>query len=183
MISSNTWKKSFFFFFCVPGHARSSGPCLVSQIVGRWGRIAGCGWGFEDLCRMDIRLSGKFSVYGGGRGVDRVQFSVWRLWKKSIFGKCCNISIPLKHALKMFCTVKQIHNKVINGLLGLQTSEARTGNVTEMYANCLADTGANVMCTDFSLKLFRQFMRGPLHKPRWHEVFLAICKAVAKQMF
>ena len=42
----------------------------------RWVRIAGCGWGFEDLWRKDIRLNGKFSVCGGGRGVDSVQFSV-----------------------------------------------------------------------------------------------------------
>ena len=28
------------------------------------------------LCRMDIRLNGKFSVCGGGRGVDSIQFSV-----------------------------------------------------------------------------------------------------------
>ena len=93
----------FFFFFCVPGHARfsvrwvrrSPQSAAVSQPVPkascgpppdwamsgvsshrRWGRIAGCGWGFEDPCRMDIRLSGKFSVCGGGRGVDSVQFSV-----------------------------------------------------------------------------------------------------------
>ena len=32
----------------------------------RWGRTAGCGWGVEDLCRMDICLNGKFSVCGGG---------------------------------------------------------------------------------------------------------------------
>ena len=94
---------TFFFFFCVPGHARfsvrwvrrSPQSAAVSQPVPkascgpppdwtmsgvsshrRWGRIAGCGWGFEDPCRMDIRLSGKFTVCGGGRGVDSVQFSV-----------------------------------------------------------------------------------------------------------
>ena len=88
---------SFFFFFCVPSHARfsvrwvrwSPQSAAVSQPVHkascgpppdwtmsgvsshrRWGRIAGCGWGVKDLCRMDIRLSGKFSVCGGGRGVD-----------------------------------------------------------------------------------------------------------------
>ena len=92
-----------FFFFCVPGYARfsvrwvrqSPQSTAVSQPVPkassghppdwamsgvsshrRWGRIAGCGWGFEDPCRMDIHLSGKFSVCGGGRGVDSVQFSV-----------------------------------------------------------------------------------------------------------
>ena len=93
----------FFFFFCVPGHARfsvrwvrrSPQSAAVSQPVPkascgpppdwamsgvsshrRWGRTAGCGWGFENPCCMDIRLSGKFSVCGGGRGVDSVQFSV-----------------------------------------------------------------------------------------------------------
>ena len=93
----------FFFFFCVPGHARCSvrwvrrspqsaamsqpvpkascGPPPDWAMSGvsshqRWGRIAGCGWGFEDPCRMDICLNGKFSVCGGGRGVDSVQFSV-----------------------------------------------------------------------------------------------------------
>ena len=40
------------------------------------GRTAGYGWEFEDLCRMDIRLNGKFSVCGDGRGVESVQFSV-----------------------------------------------------------------------------------------------------------
>ena len=90
----------FFFFLCVPSHARfsvrwvrrspqsaavsqpvpkaSCGPPLDWAMSGvsshrRWGRIAGCGWGFEDPCHMDIRLSGKFSVCGGGR---RIQFSV-----------------------------------------------------------------------------------------------------------
>ena len=94
---------SDFFFFCVPGHARSSvqwvrrspqsaaasqpvpkascGPppdWAMSSVSShrRWGRIAGCGWGFQDPCCMDILLSGKFSVCGGGRGVDSVQFSV-----------------------------------------------------------------------------------------------------------
>ena len=28
----------------------------------RLGRTAGCGLGFEDLCRMDIRLNGKFGL-------------------------------------------------------------------------------------------------------------------------
>ena len=91
------------FFFCVPSHARfsvqwvrrSPQSAAVSQPVPkascgsppdwamsgisshrRWGRIAGCGWGFEDPCGMDICLSGKFSVCGGGRRVDSVQFSV-----------------------------------------------------------------------------------------------------------
>ena len=91
----------FFFIFCVPSHARfsvrwvrrslqsatvshpvpkaSCGPPLDWAMSGvsshrRWGRTAGCGWGFEDPCH--IRLSGKFSVCGGGRGVDSVQFSV-----------------------------------------------------------------------------------------------------------
>ena len=97
---------SSFFFFCVPSHSRFSvrlvrrslQSAAVSQPVPktscghppdwamsgisshrRWGRIAGCGWGFEDPCRMDIHLSGKFSVCGGGRGVDSVQFSAKRL--------------------------------------------------------------------------------------------------------
>ena len=70
----------FFFFFCVPSHARfsvrwvrrslqsaavsqpipkaSCGPPLDWAMSGvsshrRWGRIAGCGWGLEDPCRMD----------------------------------------------------------------------------------------------------------------------------------
>ena len=95
--------RSCFFFFYVPGHARSSvqwvkrspQSAAVSQPVPkapcghppdramsgvskrrRWGRTAGCGWGVEDLCRMDIRLNAKCSVCGGGRGVDSVQFSV-----------------------------------------------------------------------------------------------------------
>ena len=38
----------------------------------RLGRTAGSGWEIEDLCRMDIRLNGKFSVCGGGRGVDSI---------------------------------------------------------------------------------------------------------------
>ena len=41
-----------------------------------WGRTEGCGWGFEDLRRIYIRLNGKFTVCGGGGGVDSVQFSV-----------------------------------------------------------------------------------------------------------
>ena len=75
-----------FFFFCVPSHARfsvrwvrrSPQSAAVSQPVPkascglppdwamsdvsshrRWGRIAGCGWGFEGPCCVDIRLSGK----------------------------------------------------------------------------------------------------------------------------
>ena len=28
----------------------------------RWGRTVECGWGFEDLCRMDIRLNGKYEM-------------------------------------------------------------------------------------------------------------------------
>ena len=32
--------------------------------------------GGAGLCRMEIRLNGKYSVCGGGRGVDSVQFSV-----------------------------------------------------------------------------------------------------------
>ena len=96
-----SWSTGFFFFFYVPGHARfsvrwvrrSPQSAAVSQPVlkascgpppdwamsgvsshRRWGRIAGCGWGFEDPCRMDIGLSGKCSVCGGGRGVDSVQW-------------------------------------------------------------------------------------------------------------
>ena len=83
---SGFWS-SFLFFFCVPDHARSTvlwvrrspQSAAVSQPVPkascghppdwamsgtskcwRWGRTAGCGWGFEDLYRMDIRLNGKF---------------------------------------------------------------------------------------------------------------------------
>ena len=120
-----------FFFFCIPGHARfsvrwvkhSPQSAAVSQPVPKascghpsdWAmsgvskrpRTAGCGWGFEDLCRMDIRLNGKFSVWlcgggravdsvqflvcGGGRGVDNIQFSVWRLWLELLCpaGGCC----------------------------------------------------------------------------------------------
>ena len=48
--------------------------CGVSK-PRRWGMTAGCGWGFEDLSRMNIRLNGKYSIYGDGRGVDSVQFS------------------------------------------------------------------------------------------------------------
>ena len=96
----------FVFVFCVPGHARSSvrrvrrspQSTAVSQSVPkaccghppdwamsgvskrqRWGRIAGFGWEFKDLCSMDIRLQGKFSACGGGRRVDSVQFSVYKL--------------------------------------------------------------------------------------------------------
>ena len=29
--------------------------------------VAGCGWGFEDLCRMDIRLNGKFQSVDVGQ--------------------------------------------------------------------------------------------------------------------
>ena len=81
------WIWVFFFFFCVPGHARSSvqwvrwsrQPAAASQSVPkascghppdramsgiskhrRWGRSAGCGWGVEDLCLMDIHLNGGF---------------------------------------------------------------------------------------------------------------------------
>ena len=77
----------FFFSSAFPGHARSSVPWVrrspqsaaVSQPVPkapcghpldwamsgvsnrcRWGRTAGCDWGFEGLCRMDICLNGKF---------------------------------------------------------------------------------------------------------------------------
>ena len=91
------WSK--FFFFCVPGHVRSSVQWVrqsplsaaVPQPVPkafcghpsdwamsgvskrrRWGRFSGCGWGFEDLCCIDICLNGKFSVCGGGRGVGSV---------------------------------------------------------------------------------------------------------------
>ena len=91
------------FFFCVPGHARSlvrwvrqrMRSTAVSRLVPkascghpsdwamsgvskhqRWGWTAGCGWGFEHLCCIDIRLNGKSSVCGGGRGVDSIQFSV-----------------------------------------------------------------------------------------------------------
>ena len=107
-----------FFFFYVPGHARSSvrwvrrspQSAAVSQQVPkascghpldwamsgvsklrRWGRTAGCSWGFEDLCRMEIRLNEKFSVCGGGRGVDSVQFSDWKLWLELLCqaGGCC----------------------------------------------------------------------------------------------
>ena len=80
----------FFFFFCVPRSCQifspvsraksavcrsvSTGPQTscghppdwamsgVSQCRG-WGRTAGCGWGIEGLCRMDIRLNGKFSWF------------------------------------------------------------------------------------------------------------------------
>ena len=43
----------------LPLEIHRTGPCLASQSV-KGG--AGCGWGFEDLCRMDIRLNGKSSV-------------------------------------------------------------------------------------------------------------------------
>ena len=86
--SSPEWE--LFFFFCVPSRARSSvrwvrqspRSAAVSQPVPKtsrghpqewamcgvskrrmWGRIAGCGWGFEDLSRIDIRLNGKFLVW------------------------------------------------------------------------------------------------------------------------
>ena len=92
--------------FCVPGHARSSVrrvrrshlSAAVSQPIPKascghppdwaisgvskrrsWGRTAGCGCGFEELCRMDIILNRTFSVCVGGRGLDSVQFSVKRL--------------------------------------------------------------------------------------------------------
>ena len=39
----------------------------------RWGRTAGCGWGFKDLCCKGIHLTGKISVCGGGRGIDSSQ--------------------------------------------------------------------------------------------------------------
>ena len=58
----------------LPVGIRRTGPCLASQ------SIEGCGWGFECLCRMDIHLNGTFSVCWGGRGVDNVRFSVWRLY-------------------------------------------------------------------------------------------------------
>ena len=103
----SSWTHNKYFFFCIPGHARSSvqwvrrslQSAAVSQSLPkascghppdwamsgiskrqRWGRTAGCGWRFEDLCRIDVCLNGKFSVCGGGRGVDSDQFSVSRLW-------------------------------------------------------------------------------------------------------
>ena len=62
----------------LPVGIHQTGPCLAAQSV-KGGAGCGCGWGFKDLCLMDIHLNGKFSVCGGGRGVDSVQSLVLRL--------------------------------------------------------------------------------------------------------
>ena len=46
---------------------------------------------------MDIRLSGKFSVCGGGRGVDSVQFSVTRAALSSWW--MLSSSVPMSSAV------------------------------------------------------------------------------------
>ena len=97
--------------FCVPGHARSSvrwvrrspQSATVSQPVPkascgpppdwamsgvsshrRWGRIAGCGWGFGDPCRMDICLSGKDYLCGWIRKRSHRQNSHSKKWTPEI---------------------------------------------------------------------------------------------------
>ena len=52
-----------------------TGPCLASQSVedgvGLEDAVV-----FEDICHTGIRPRGNFSICGGGRGVDSLQFSV-----------------------------------------------------------------------------------------------------------
>ena len=53
-----------------------TGPCLASQSIEGGAGLQDVVGGLSTSAAFDIRLNGKFSDYGGGRGVDSVQFSI-----------------------------------------------------------------------------------------------------------